>query len=277
MTDAEKLYRRTLIDLRGEYAHIVHEVARLGPGVPLTAWGDLRDALSESLQMTDIVAASQIHWRAFHESTLIPGVPGVTIQDVVAENAWLNRHVAQTHPMITATANRVARIEHDYYMRRWEQGKFNEQTLEASKTPLWRLEMFYRTTLGDVGATSQQVQLANPEVGINFPFTEYRSREDVRVRPTHAAMDGLVAQRAWDGWSRARPKNGFNCRCVLRFFARFEAIQKGWMKEDGTPRFMVQWPNSMAQKNWAAERFPDPGWFGPKFVAPGADMDAIAA
>lgn len=276
MTDAEKLYRRTLTDLRIGYAHIIHEVARLGPGVPLDAWGDLRDALSEALQMTDIVAASSLHWRAFHESTLIPGIPGVTVQDVVAENAWLNRHVAQTHPLITAVSNRVARIEHDYYIRRWQEGKFNEETLDASRTPLWRLEMFYRTTLGDVGATSQQVELANPEVGVNFPFSEYRSRDDAKVRPTHADMDGFVAQRSWAGWSRARPKNGFNCRCKLRFFARFEAIQKGWMKEDGTPRFVVLWPNGRARRNWNDNLFPDPGWFGPKFVAPGVDLEAAA-
>lgn len=277
MTEAEKLYRRILTDLRREYQHVVLQVVKLGPGVALDQWGNLRDSLQEALQMTDVVAASKLHWRAFHESTLVPSGPGVTVSDVIAENAWLNRHVQQTNPMILATANRVARIEHDYYLRRWEQGKLTQEKFEASKSPLWRLEMFYRTTLGDVGATSQQVELANPDVGVNFPFAEYRSRDDARVRPTHAAMDGFVALRSWPGWSRARPKCGYNCRCVLRFYSRFEAVQKGWMTESGKPRFVVRWPNSIARANWNQDKFPDPGWFGPKFVAPGADLEASAA
>ena len=124
---------------------------------------------------------------------------------------------------------------------------------------------------GDVTQTSQQIELSNPEIGIQFPFAEYRSREDARVRPTHAAMDGFVAVRSWEGWEKARPKNGYNCRCLLRFYARFEAIRKGWMTEKGILAFRTRWPQpiSLPAKdakfrnpivNWENGWFPDPGW-----------------
>lgn len=278
---AEALYRRTLQDLRRDYSRVVLQVARLGDGVPAEEWSDLRESLAQSLRMADIVAASKIHWRATHQQTIVPDTPGVTIHDVVQENAWLWNHVAQTDPWIQRISGNVTRIEHDYYLRRWSDGKLTEQDIfgqiQKGKHPLWRLEMFYRTTLGDVAQTSQELELAKPSVGINFPFAEYRSRDDKRVRPTHADMDGFVALRSWDGWSRARPKCGYNCRCVMRYIARHEAIAKGWMDKNGKPAFLVRWPTAAAKQNWYDGKFPDKGWWGPKFVAPAPAPNAWAA
>lgn len=274
MSPAQKLYRKLLTNLSRRYGGLVQEVIRLGDAVPQESWAGLREDLQEALGFTDIVAASQIQWKAFHQQTIVPPGPGVTVNNIVEENAWLQDQVAHMNPMIEQTAQRVALIEQDYYLRRWRQGKLTEESQAAEKHPLWRLEMFYRTTMGDVAATSQQVRLAHPAVGIHFPFAEYRSREDSKVRPTHAAMDGFVALRSWTGWARARPKNGFNCRCLLRFFSRLESIRKGWMNKDGKPAFETRWPTAASRRNWADGSFPDDGWHGPKFVAGSLPMTA---
>jgi hypothetical protein len=209
MTDAEILYRQTLADLRKVYGRTILDVAKRGDNVPEDIWTELGTKFESALKMTDVIAASNIHWRATHVQTAIPSAKS-TINDIMLENAWLNAHSMRTHPYIEDLAKRVSLIEKDYYLQRWEQGKL-ESPLDLRKQPLWRLEMFYRTTMGDVHATSQQVQLSDPAIGLRFPFAEYRSRDDGVARPTHKAMHKFLAHRSWEGWPRARPKNGFNC------------------------------------------------------------------
>lgn len=274
MTDAEKLYRRTLAELRKVYGRTILDVAKRGDNVPEETWTELGSTFEDALKMQDIIAASNIHWRATHIQTNIPG-PKATITDIMQENAWLNAHSMRTHPYIESLSQRVALIEKDYYIRRWSQGKL-EPPLELKRQPLWRLEMFHRTTMGDVHATSQQVQLSDPAIGLRFPFAEYRSRDDGVARPTHKAMHKFVAHRSWEGWPRARPKTGFNCRCLLRFFAVFEAKLKGWLNANGSPRFIVRWPNLAAKINWDNGIFPDKGWHGPKFVASALPFGQVA-
>ncbi len=274
MTDAEILYRKTLADLRTVYGRTILDVAKRGDNVPEDVWTNLSGKFEDSLKMTDIIAASNLHWRATHIQTFIPSAKA-TITDIMQENAWLNAHSMRTHPYIEDLAKRVALIEKDYYIRRWEKGKL-EPPLELKKQPIWRLEMFYRTTMGDVHATSQQVQLADPAIGLRFPFATIRSRDDRKVRPTHADMHGFVAHRSWEGWPRARPKFGYNCRCGIRFWAVFEAKAKGWMYADGRPKFITRWPNAASRANWNDGSFPDKGWHGPKFVASALPFGAVA-
>lgn len=277
MTPAEQIYRDLLRRLKFEYGRVVIDVAMMGDAVPENVWRGFTDSLEDSLKMADIVAASKIRWRGLHQQTIVPSVES-TIDNIIEENPWLRAHTMQTHPLIEEAAQRVAALDNDYYLKRWRQGKLDPDKLDLRKEPRFRLEMFRRTTIGDITQTSQQLELANPEISINFPYAEYRSREDARVRPTHAAMDGFIALRSWQGWSRARPKNGYNCRCVLRFYARFEAIAKGWMTAKGKPKFKTRWPQpiNLSGKaarfanpvtNWERGDFPDKGWHGPKFVA----------
>jgi SPP1 gp7 family putative phage head morphogenesis protein len=43
----------------------------------------------------------------------------------------------------------------------------------------------------------------------------YRTAEDERVRPAHAAMDGKRYPKRHPFWRRYAPPNGWNCRCEL--------------------------------------------------------------
>jgi len=66
-----------------------------------------------------------------------------------------------------------------------------------------------------------------PEVADAFPFFQYHTVGDDRVRPAHAAMDGFIARRddpVWDIWL---PPNGFNCRCTITAISIEEAEAKG--------------------------------------------------
>lgn len=66
-----------------------------------------------------------------------------------------------------------------------------------------------------------------PEVAEAFPYFQYHTVGDDRVRPAHAAMDGFIARRddgVWDEWW---PPNGFNCRCTVTAISIEEAEAKG--------------------------------------------------
>ena len=63
------------------------------------------------------------------------------------------------------------------------------------------------------GAARQRQQEANTE---SRPFWEYDARNDSRVRPSHAAMDGMVFAADDPIWASHYPPNGWNCRCRVR-------------------------------------------------------------
>jgi hypothetical protein len=130
----------------------------------------------------------------------------------------------------------------------------------------YEVRRFERDAVGEIHAASQQAMLANPAVSSGFQFALYLTRDDQRVRPTHAAMQNFYAHRSWEGWPRARPLNGWNCRCDLRMVNNVEAMRRGWMNKDRTvPKSqIVHWPNTAAENNWRENRFPDKGFFGPK-------------
>lgn len=46
-----------------------------------------------------------------------------------------------------------------------------------------------------------------------FPFWEYRTVRDGRVRPWHEALDGVILPAGDPLWNKIFPPNGWNCRC----------------------------------------------------------------
>lgn len=49
-----------------------------------------------------------------------------------------------------------------------------------------------------------------------LPMLKYVTAEDDRVRPAHAAMDGIVRPLNDIFWARFFPPNGWNCRCDVQ-------------------------------------------------------------
>lgn len=67
-----------------------------------------------------------------------------------------------------------------------------------------------------------------------FPYWQYWSMEDRRVRESHAAMHGKVFMHndpIWDIWF---PPNGFNCRCGIKALNGLNLKKRGLKVEKGS-------------------------------------------
>jgi SPP1 gp7 family putative phage head morphogenesis protein len=260
MSVIQQHYYRVLRRLKGTY---IDSVRRIVSGRPDNhkLWGDFQGSLLVALQWADLAAAAKLRYKALHQKTIAPH-PSIAM--VMELNPWYAEHAEQTMHDISIKAMLVAKNERDYYQKIAK----NKRKTINERVPEYRIERLYRDNLGEIHQVSQQTQLAIPEIGNSFPFCEYSTREDARVRPTHAAMDRFVAVRTHEIWRIIRPKNGYNCRCGVIYITRLQAKEKGWIKKNGEYKFDIKWPNSASKKNYEDRLFPDPGWFGPKYVAP---------
>jgi SPP1 gp7 family putative phage head morphogenesis protein len=66
-----------------------------------------------------------------------------------------------------------------------------------------------------------------PEVVDAFPYYQYHTVGDDRVRPTHAQMDGYIAKRDDPVWNLWWPPCGFNCRCTCTAISKYEIQNSG--------------------------------------------------
>jgi SPP1 gp7 family putative phage head morphogenesis protein len=48
-----------------------------------------------------------------------------------------------------------------------------------------------------------------------FPYLEYKTQQDARVREAHAMLSGVVKKVDDPFWNYYMPKNGWNCRCFV--------------------------------------------------------------
>jgi len=60
----------------------------------------------------------------------------------------------------------------------------------------------------------REVSLAGP-VAQRWPYWRYIARGDARVRPTHAALDGMVLPKTDPFWATHTPPWEYNCRCDI--------------------------------------------------------------
>lgn len=76
------------------------------------------------------------------------------------------------------------------------------------------LETVFRTNVMAGYGAGRYRQIMDPAVMAERPFVEYRTTQDSRVRPSHAALDGLIFRTDDETWRNLAPPSGFNCRCV---------------------------------------------------------------
>ena len=74
------------------------------------------------------------------------------------------------------------------------------------------------------GAARQRQQMVNIK---SRPFWLYDARNDSRVRPSHAAMDGMVFPANDPIWGSHYPPNGWNCRCRVRALTAEQVRSRG--------------------------------------------------
>lgn len=110
------------------------------------------------------------------------------------------------------------------------------------------VENVYRTNVQQSYGQGRLQQLDNPDVLLARPFAEYRTAQDTRVRPRHAALDGLIFDRSKDsGWRRYAPPLGYQCRCSM-VSLRSNRVDHDRLVHSGSV---------------PVNAGPDPGWAGP--------------
>lgn len=60
-----------------------------------------------------------------------------------------------------------------------------------------------------------------------YPYWRYVTAEDTRVRPEHAALDGLIFKIGDPNGDRVYPKCSWNCRCGGRNIDRLDVKESG--------------------------------------------------
>lgn len=78
-------------------------------------------------------------------------------------------------------------------------------------------DVWYNTYVVNAAYNEAQLEiLLNSRAGSLFPFVRLETKEDERVRDSHAKIHGLTARATWSGWARFTPPLDWNCRCKLR-------------------------------------------------------------
>ncbi len=102
-----------------------------------------------------------------------------------------------------------------------------------------RLETIYRTNVQtSLMAGRYRQMLENAD---NRPWWQYVAVMDSRTRPTHAALNGIVARYDDPFWQYFYPPNGFNCRCRVRAFTDSDLKDLGLNPIDGSRYLGETW------------------------------------
>lgn len=266
MTPAQAQFRYLWRRVAVLYADLVTSAVLHRIILPDSEWLVFQGALLDVFRWAGIMAAAAMRWQALHERTY---VQHPTLAAVQRTNVWVEPFLAQTDELYQWRARKIAEVERAFLIQRGAalRAYLYDHDRDQRYHPLYRLERMRRDAIGEVQNTAEQVQLSEPEISDAFTHAVYLSRDDTRVRPTHAAMHRFVAWRGWEHWPICRPKCGFNCRCYLRFVSRFEAVKKGWASRGGRILLDVRWPNSVSEFNFNAGKFPDKGFDKPRFWA----------
>lgn len=75
------------------------------------------------------------------------------------------------------------------------------------------LDLVFRTQVQGSYGAGRYAQLQHPDVIAARPWRQWRTMEDERVRPTHAAGDGMVWRADNPAFSNVAAPAGFRCRC----------------------------------------------------------------
>jgi SPP1 gp7 family putative phage head morphogenesis protein len=130
----------------------------------------------------------------------------------------------------------------------------------------YRLETIFRTNIQTAySAGRYKAQIENAD---DRPYWQYIAILDNRVRPEHAAMNGLIFPANDPFWDTHYPPNGFNCRCRVRALNEKQvkgrdvrASEGDMVWEDQTVSGDIKRPVSgYKDPKTGTTIFTDPGW-----------------
>ncbi len=218
------------------------------------AWQKFQDALLDSLRAVDLVSAERLRYRAGMSPLTASAMADMEM--AVRLHPWAGLHAERTEHRLEDRAEMVAKAERDFYHESRE--KLAAQ--QPGAVPVNRMQRAWRMSQWQVRADAEQITLADPVVGGQFPAVEYRTRDDSRVRETHALMNKFRCARSWEHYDRVIPPAGFGCRCSVVPLSWHELITIGLATRDHRLKFQVRWPSEKARRNFDRGIFPDEGF-----------------
>lgn len=114
--------------------------------------------------------------------------------------------------------------------------------------PGWHSRLVFRLHTGTAyaaGRWQQAERLAELRPEIQY-YWRYVTVGDHRVRPQHAAWQGIILPIGHFFWTTHFPPNGFNCRCHAQLVTERDIRRHGWkVTADNDPRLAIP-----ADKGW---------------------------
>lgn len=96
------------------------------------------------------------------------------------------------------------------------------------------LDTAFNTAMQKAYSLGRYEQMSNESTHAVFPFWQYCTVGDNRVRPEHMVLDGFTARAQDPVWMKIYPPNGFNCRCsvvpILESEAPKDASEPGYSR-----------------------------------------------
>ena len=86
------------------------------------------------------------------------------------------------------------------------------------------LDTAFNTAMQRAYSLGRYEQMKDPATHGVFPYWQYWTVGDDRVRPEHAVIDQFVARAQDPVWMKIYPPNGFNCRCSVIPVTEAEAL-----------------------------------------------------
>ncbi len=110
------------------------------------------------------------------------------------------------------------------------------QSLGVGDLPNGRIETLYRTNLQLTYSAGRFQAEQTGAIGDALWGYKYVTVADGRVRPEHAALDGITLPKNDPFWNRFYPPNGWNCRCyTIPIFEQREVVRPPDSDENGKP------------------------------------------
>ncbi len=105
-----------------------------------------------------------------------------------------------------------ALVDENGKLRTWSQFKAAALAINNEQVNQWLAAEYQNAIAASQMARKWQEIVQNKEV---LPFLKYVTANDGRVRPAHAAMDGITLPIDHPFWKTYYPPNGWGCRCLI--------------------------------------------------------------
>lgn len=121
--------------------------------------------------------------------------------------------------------------------------------IESLYNKAW-LRAEYRTTINQARSAKNWDRYSSQKN--TFPYLRYETKDDSKVRPEHASMDGITLPVDHPFWNQYFPPNGWNCRCTITQIRKATPTKLDQIgtTDDGTPEYKnVTLPNQLFRLN----------------------------